>query len=168
MINSVFLFLDIGGGEMMLILIVVLIFFGSKKIPELARGLGKGMREFKDASNSIRNEITRETQSITQDVRKVAQEIKEHADLADIKKETQSVTVELGQMKNDIETSVADSGSLTETIASDVTTPPELSEGKNVTDMKDEVSSSEKSISKGPVARVDPDDLVKPEEPGLQ
>jgi len=153
---------------MMLILIVVLIFFGSKKIPELARGLGKGMREFKDASNSIRNEITRETQSITQDVRKVAQEIKEHADLADIKKETQSVTVELGQMKNDIETSVADSGSLTETIASDVTTPLELSEDKNVTDMKDEVSSSEKSISKGPVARVDPDDLVKPEEPGLQ
>ena len=152
----------------MLILIVVLIFFGSKKIPELARGLGKGMREFKDASNSIRNEITRETQSITQDVRKVAQEIKEHADLADIKKETQSVTVELGQMKNDIETSVADSGSLTETIASDVTTPLELSEDKNVTDMKDEVSSSEKSISKGPVARVDPDDLVKPEEPGLQ
>jgi len=168
MINSVFLFFDIGAGEMMLILIVVLIFFGSKKIPELARGLGKGMREFKDASNSIRNEITRETQSITQDVRKVAQEIKEHADLADIKKETQSVTVELGQMKNDIETSVADSGSLTETIASDVTTPLELSEGKNVTDMKDEVSSSEKSISKGPVARVDPDDLVKPEEPGLQ
>ncbi|MGY2131230.1 Sec-independent protein translocase subunit TatA/TatB [Hymenobacter sp. HD11105] len=50
---------DLGGGEIMLILVVILIFFGANKIPELARGLGKGIREFKDASSEIRSEIER-------------------------------------------------------------------------------------------------------------
>ncbi|MEO5572421.1 MAG: twin-arginine translocase TatA/TatE family subunit [Bacteroidia bacterium] len=42
-----------GGGEIFLILIVVLLIFGGKKIPELARGLGKGIREFRDASSGL-------------------------------------------------------------------------------------------------------------------
>lgn len=41
----------------MLIMVVILIFFGANKIPELARGLGKGIREFKDASSEIRSEF---------------------------------------------------------------------------------------------------------------
>jgi sec-independent protein translocase protein TatA len=48
---------DVGGSELMLIMVVILIFFGANKIPELARGLGKGIREFKDASNQIRSEF---------------------------------------------------------------------------------------------------------------
>ena len=48
---------DLGGGEIMLIMVVILIFFGANKIPELARGLGKGIREFKDASTEIRKEF---------------------------------------------------------------------------------------------------------------
>ncbi|WP_317197858.1 Sec-independent protein translocase subunit TatA/TatB [Hymenobacter pini] len=53
-----FLFLEgIGGGELMVIVLFILIFFGANKIPELARGLGKGIREFKDASREIRSEI---------------------------------------------------------------------------------------------------------------
>ncbi|RPD49764.1 twin-arginine translocase TatA/TatE family subunit [Hymenobacter sediminis] len=56
--TPLFLFLgDLGGGEIMLIMVVILIFFGANKIPELARGLGKGIREFKDASREIRSEI---------------------------------------------------------------------------------------------------------------
>ncbi len=51
------LFLDIGGGELVLILLVIVMFFGADKIPEMARGLGKGMRQFKDASGSIQREI---------------------------------------------------------------------------------------------------------------
>lgn len=47
----------LGGTEIALILAVVLIFFGPKKIPELARGLGKGIREFKDATKEIKDEI---------------------------------------------------------------------------------------------------------------
>ena len=52
-----FLFLNLGGGEIFVILLVVLLFFGSKRIPELAKGLGKGMREFKDAMSGIENEV---------------------------------------------------------------------------------------------------------------
>jgi sec-independent protein translocase protein TatA len=46
-----------GGSEMILIVIVVLLMFGGKKIPELMRGLGKGMREFKDAKDNVSNEF---------------------------------------------------------------------------------------------------------------
>lgn len=68
MLNNIFLFLgSLGGGEIFLILLVVLLFFGSKKIPELARGLGKGMREFKDATNNIQKEITDNAKSIKEE-----------------------------------------------------------------------------------------------------
>jgi sec-independent protein translocase protein TatA len=46
-----------GGWEWIIIILVVLIFFGAKKIPELARGLGKGIREFKDATKEIKKDI---------------------------------------------------------------------------------------------------------------
>ncbi|MDQ4140540.1 MAG: twin-arginine translocase TatA/TatE family subunit [Bacteroidota bacterium] len=44
-----------GGSELILILVVILVFFGVKRIPELARGLGRGIREFKEATNGIKN-----------------------------------------------------------------------------------------------------------------
>lgn len=47
----------------MLIMVVILIFFGANKIPELARGLGKGIREFKDASREIRSEFENHVES---------------------------------------------------------------------------------------------------------
>jgi sec-independent protein translocase protein TatA len=46
-----------GGWEWIIIILVVLIFFGAKRIPELARGMGKGIREFKDATKGIKDEI---------------------------------------------------------------------------------------------------------------
>lgn len=46
-----------GGWEWIIIILFVIIFFGAKKIPEIARGLGKGIREFKDATKDIKNEI---------------------------------------------------------------------------------------------------------------
>lgn len=46
-----------GGPELILILVVVLLLFGGKKIPELARGIGKGIREFNQAKASIQQEI---------------------------------------------------------------------------------------------------------------
>ena len=55
--NELFLFINIGGGEIFIILLVILLLFGSKKIPELARGLGKGIRYFKDATNEIQEDI---------------------------------------------------------------------------------------------------------------
>ncbi len=46
-----------GGWELAIIIFVILLLFGAKKIPELARGLGRGIREFKDATREIRDEI---------------------------------------------------------------------------------------------------------------
>lgn len=56
--NTVFAFFGgLGGWEILLIMLVILIFFGAKRIPELARGLGKGIREFKDATTEIKDNI---------------------------------------------------------------------------------------------------------------
>ncbi len=57
MFSSALLFLDIGGPELMLILFVALLLFGGDKLPDLARGLGKGIRDFKDASEGVKREI---------------------------------------------------------------------------------------------------------------
>jgi sec-independent protein translocase protein TatA len=48
--------MGLGAPEIILILAVVLILFGGKKIPELMKGLGKGVKEFKDAQNGTNNE----------------------------------------------------------------------------------------------------------------
>jgi sec-independent protein translocase protein TatA len=57
---------NLGTTELLLILLVILIFFGSKKIPELAQGLGKGIREFKKAAKEIEDEATDEVKKIEQ------------------------------------------------------------------------------------------------------
>ena len=56
-INYIALLFDVSGGEFLVILLFILIFFGSKNIPDLARGLGRGYRQLKDATNSIKREI---------------------------------------------------------------------------------------------------------------
>jgi len=55
--NSIFLFGMPGGGEWMIIAIAVLVLFGAKKIPEFAKGLGRGIREFKDAVKDVKKEV---------------------------------------------------------------------------------------------------------------
>lgn len=56
--NNVFAFIGgLGGTEVMVIMLVILLLFGAKRIPELAKGLGKGIREFKDATKEIKNEV---------------------------------------------------------------------------------------------------------------
>ncbi len=55
---------NLGTTEILLIVLVVLIFFGAKKIPELAQGLGKGIREFKKATREIENDVNEEAKKI--------------------------------------------------------------------------------------------------------
>ncbi len=62
--------LFIGGQEIFIVMIVVLLLFGANKIPEIAKGLGKGMREFRKATDDIKKEITDQTREITKDVNK--------------------------------------------------------------------------------------------------
>jgi sec-independent protein translocase protein TatA len=64
----IFSFLNLGTPEVMLIVFVALLLFGGKKLPELARGLGKGIREFKDASDGVKREIHRNINSVNDDV----------------------------------------------------------------------------------------------------
>ena len=60
-ISSILLFLNsLGGGELLLIGLAILLFFGGKKLPELMRGLGKGIREFQDAKNEVKDQINKE------------------------------------------------------------------------------------------------------------
>lgn len=56
-LNAIFLFSLPGGSEWILILLAILLFFGGRKIPELMRGIGRGVREFKDAKDNVKNEI---------------------------------------------------------------------------------------------------------------
>jgi len=51
--------LGLGSGEIVLIMVVILVLFGAKKIPEFAKGLGKGISEFKKASREVSEEIER-------------------------------------------------------------------------------------------------------------
>ena len=75
------LFLNLGGGEVILILFVILLMFGGKGIPSIAKTLGKGIREFKNATNDIQRDIHQSTGGITQQVNEQIQEIKKEIDV---------------------------------------------------------------------------------------
>ncbi len=59
---------NIGGSELFFIIFMVLMLFGSKKIPEIARGLGKGLREMKEAARGVEEELTKEMHDIKKEV----------------------------------------------------------------------------------------------------
>lgn len=52
----------IGGQEILIILLIVLVLFGGRKIPELMRGLGKGVKEYKNAVNGVEDEVRQATE----------------------------------------------------------------------------------------------------------
>jgi sec-independent protein translocase protein TatA len=58
------MFENIGGPELLLILIVIFLFFGAKKIPEIAKGLGQGIREFRKAARDIQEEVDKEVKQV--------------------------------------------------------------------------------------------------------
>lgn len=68
--------LFISGSEIFVIVLVILLLFGSKKIPELARGLGKGIKEFKKATEDIKKEISDNTSDLTKDIRDIRNDLK--------------------------------------------------------------------------------------------
>ena len=55
--NTSFAVMGLSGGELIIVLVAILVLFGAKKIPEFAKGLGQGIKEFKKASSDVTNEF---------------------------------------------------------------------------------------------------------------
>ncbi len=72
----------LGGQELLLILFVVLLFFGPSKLPELARGLGKGIREFKKAQDDLEHEFNNAVESVAEKDEKEASAAKSSSNSA--------------------------------------------------------------------------------------
>src|ERR1700749_1184199 len=88
MFSSVLLFLNIGGPEMVLIVFVALLLFGGEKLPEIARGLGKGIRDFKDASEGIKREINEQINNYEdkrEETKRVEEALKREQETAETK-----------------------------------------------------------------------------------
>ncbi len=66
----ILLFFNLGGGEIFVVLLFVLLFFGSKSIPDVARNLGRGIRQFKDATNDIQRDITNSVNDVKRTIDK--------------------------------------------------------------------------------------------------
>ncbi|MES2486484.1 MAG: twin-arginine translocase TatA/TatE family subunit [Bacteroidota bacterium] len=88
----------IGGGEFFFIIIVVLMLFGSDKIPEIARALGKGMQQLKSATNDIKSEIHKSAD--LDGIKKSFTEIGQDDDVA------KNIADEMNKMKQDLEKDV--------------------------------------------------------------
>lgn len=80
--------LFISGAEIAFIVFILVMVFGADKIPEIARGLGKGMRQVKDATNDIKREITQSATDIEQNV--VSKEVKKQ--IQEVKKDIDDIT----------------------------------------------------------------------------
>jgi len=70
-----------GGWEILVIMVVVLMLFGAKKIPEVARGLGKGIREFKRITNEIKTEFEKET-DVMDDIKDIKKDLTKNSEIA--------------------------------------------------------------------------------------
>ena len=77
MLASIFLFLNVGGGELVLIVLVILFLFGSKQLPEIARMLGKTTREFRNAMDGVKNEISQTMNEVTPEIKHPREIIKD-------------------------------------------------------------------------------------------
>ena len=94
--------LQIGGSEIFLIVFFVLLFFGSKAIPDIAKTLGKGMREFQKATDEIKREINN---SAAGDLKKDFDDIKSSVQ-RDIHEITSSVTNDVNEMTTSVQKEV--------------------------------------------------------------
>lgn len=74
------LFLSLSFGELFIIFAVVLLFFGANSIPKIARTLGRGIRQMKDATQDIQDEIRKSGNEITKETKKIESDVKKTLD----------------------------------------------------------------------------------------
>ncbi len=84
------MFLFISYSELFVVFFVMLLIFGPEKMPEIARNLGKGIRQLRDASNNVKKEMLKETQKAgldTEAIEKMKKELKEAKKIMNVKEE---------------------------------------------------------------------------------
>lgn len=91
----------IGLPEIIFIALIVLLFFGGKKIPELMRGLGKGVRSFKDGMNDIQNEVEKADPTKTESTQKANDTKTDSPKASDTKADTSATTGKTADTKQD-------------------------------------------------------------------
>jgi len=103
----------IGGSEFIFIIIMILMLFGSDKVPDIARTLGKIMRQLKHATNDIKSEIQKSAESngldsdalsggISKEINKIKEDFRAITDVKSVDA-TESITAEIDKVKEDIE-----------------------------------------------------------------
>ncbi|MCO6501058.1 MAG: twin-arginine translocase TatA/TatE family subunit [Vicingus serpentipes] len=107
-----------GGGELFIIVLVIIMFFGAKKIPELARALGKGMQELKNATNDIQREIKGNANPISEikdavDIKKQMKDLMKDEPISNSSEE-KTVQKENKEEKESVENTVKRGGNLFE------------------------------------------------------
>ena len=93
------MYLFISGAEIFVILLIVVMLFGADKLPEIARGLGKGMRQVKDATNDIKREIKNSAEKHNIDI-DVASKVKD--EINKVRKGVDDFTRPVTKAKNSI------------------------------------------------------------------
>ena len=101
-------FLFLSGGELVLIFLIFLLLFGSNKIPELAKGLGKGLREFKKATDDIKREINDTTGGIAKEINESTNDIRKNitdmtGDITrDLEESSKEINKNINEMNNNL------------------------------------------------------------------
>ncbi|RVU01900.1 twin-arginine translocase TatA/TatE family subunit [Mucilaginibacter limnophilus] len=129
MLHSVYLFLNIGTGELMLIFFVALLLFGGEKLPGIARTLGRGIRDFKDASEDVKREINKQINSfdeVTERKKKTPTLIEETTDHYSTEKVEEPVIV--SDAENPDHNNIVDTSAEVEAPVAEVEMPQQESE----------------------------------------
>lgn len=132
---SPLLFLDISGGEFLVILIVAFLVFGPKKLPEIARKMGRTMNEIKSVSGELTREFTDQTRNITS-------ELKSARDAAKIEYETPDLSITIQQEQSDRMKAINQKNSRNNkpTDAGDVTNDSKAFEAPNSNNIQQDLS----------------------------
>lgn len=95
--------LFISGAEIFIIILAIIVLFGAKKIPELARGFGKGMNEFRKATADIKKEINTTDGGLMKDVKEIKNSIRETTQNVKRRIEESEIGKDLSEVKKNIE-----------------------------------------------------------------
>ncbi|MBK6833411.1 MAG: twin-arginine translocase TatA/TatE family subunit [Bacteroidetes bacterium] len=103
--QSCLLFLNLGGGEIFLVVVVILLLFGGKGVPNIARTLGKSIREFKDATNGIQRDLQSHANDIKNEMGSHTRVVEEQVQQArqNWQAQTKEFEAEAETIKKDIE-----------------------------------------------------------------